>query len=184
MIQAISIIAGLFNLAAGTGYLKQVIKNESTPNPATWIIWVVVTILNAATYFAVVEENFWIALSSGVTALMIFIIFVTSLFKGKFTKLNRVDTIALVLAIGIGIFWQLSGNAIISNISLQIVFIVSFYPTIHGLLAGESKEKPISWFLGCCSYVLQILNILLNPVTLLALVFPVIQLVGQGTVTF
>src|SRR3989344_5580677 len=113
MIQIISIIAGLFNLVAGSGYLRQVIKNESTPNPATWIIWVVVTILNTATYFSVVGENSWIALSSGITALMIFIIFVTSLFKGKFTKLNRIDTVALILAIGIGIFWQVSGNALI-----------------------------------------------------------------------
>lgn len=182
MIQLISIIAGLFNLAAGTFYLRQVIKNESTPNPTTWVIWVMVTIINAATYFSVVKDNPWIALASGVTALMVFLIFITSLFKGKFTKLNYVDIASLILAVVVGVFWQVSGNAIISNIFLQIVFIISFYPTIHSLIVGVAKEKPLPWFLGSCSYILQILNILLNPITLWALVFPITQLIGQGAI--
>ncbi len=161
MIELISIIAGLFNVGAGSFYLKQVVKNESTPNPTTWVIWFVVTILNTATYFSVVE-NPWIALSSSVTALMVSLIFILSLFKGKFTKLNRIDIVSLVLALGIGVFWQVSGNAVASNLALQAIFIISFYPTIHGLLKGESKERPFPWFLGCCSYVLQIINVLLS----------------------
>src|SRR3989344_1939768 len=132
MIQLISIIAGLFNVVAGSTYLRQVVKNESTPNPTTWIIWTIVTVLNSATYFSVVSGNPWIALSSAVTAIMVFLIFVTSLLNGKFTKLNNVDIISLVLAVGTGIFWQMSGNALVSNICLQAVFIISFYPTIHG----------------------------------------------------
>lgn len=181
MTQVISIIAGLFNVLAGSSYLKQVVKNESTPNPTTWIIWVIVTVINSATYFSVVG-NVWIALSSAVTAAMVFLIFVLSLSKGKFTRLNKVDVVSLVLALVIGIFWQVSGDVIVSHISLQIVFIVSFYPTIHGLLTGGSKENPFAWTMGCCSYILQILNILFNPITLLALVFPVIQLLGQGAI--
>ena len=179
MTETISIIAVLFNVLAGSSYLKQIIKNESTPNPTTWIIWVIVTVINSATYFTVVG-NVWIALSSAITAIMVFLIFVLSSFKGKFTKLNKVDVISLALALVVGIFWQVSGNAIISNISLQAVFIISFYPTIHGLLTGVSKENPFAWTMGCCSYVLQIFNIFLSPVTLIALAFPIIQLMGQG----
>ena len=179
MTETISIIAGLFNVLAGSSYLKQVVKNESTPNPTTWVIWLVVTIINSTTYFSIVG-NKWIALSSAVTAIMVFLIFVLSLFKGKFTKLNKIDIASLILAVFIGIFWQISGNAVISNISLQAVFIISFYPTIHGLLIGVSKENYFAWSMGCCSYVLQIFNIFLNPITIVALAFPVIQLLGQG----
>ena len=182
MIQFISIIAGLFNFVAGASYLKQIFKNESTPNPSTWIVVMVVSIINAATYLAVVEETPWIALSSWVTALMVSLIFITSLFRGKFTKLNQVDITCLVLAVIIGVFWQLSANALVSNISLQVIFIIAFYPTINGLLKGGGKERAFSWTLGSCSYILQILNILLNPVILWALVFPIIQLIGQGTI--
>ena len=179
MTETISIIAGLFNVLAGSSYLKQVVKNESTPNPTTWIIWLVVTVINSATYFSVVG-NKWIALSSAITAIMVFLIFVLSLFKGKFTKLSKIDVVSLALAVVIGIFWQISGNAIISNISLQAVFIISFYPTINGLLTGASKENYFAWTMGCCSYILQICNIFLSPVTLIALGFPAIQLIGQG----
>lgn len=184
MTQLISIIAGLFNLTAGAKYLIQIGKNESTPNPTTWFVVMVVTIINSATYFGVVQENHWLALSSVVTSIMVSLIFITSLFKRKFTKPNLVDGVSLIICIIAGILWQTSDSAIISNIFLQTVFVISFYPTIHGLIIGTSKENHVSWILGCCSYVLQIVNVLLTPVTLWALVFPVIQLMGQGAIMF
>ena len=182
MTELISITASLFTLGSGASYLRQVIKDESTPNPTSWIIWVVITVINTATYFSVVGNNFWLALASGGTALTVLMIFITASFRGKFTKLNRIDLISLILTVAIGVFWRVSGNAIISNICLQIIFIISFYPTVHGLMVGNAREKPLPWFLASYSYILQILNVLLSTVTIWALVFPAVQLIGQGSI--
>ncbi len=182
MTEIISIVASIFNLLSGGFYFKQLIKKESIPNPATWIIWFVITILNTATYFLVVKGNFWVSLASAVLAFGISIIFITALIKGRFSPLRTVEIISLILAIGIGIFWKVSGNPLIANIALQVIFLISFYPTAHALLTGVAREKSLPWFFAATSYLLQIINVMLNPVTLFALVFPIVNLIGNGGV--
>src|SRR5437667_366392 len=129
MTRLIGVIASIFNLLFGGSYFKQLIKGESVPNPATWLIWFIVTIINTLTYFFVVKGNFWVSLASAVLAFEIFVIFVVALFKGKFSKLRKVEIISLILAFAIGVFWKISGNAIVSNLALQGIFLISFYPT-------------------------------------------------------
>jgi len=182
MIGTIAIIAGLLNVFSGGSYLVQVLKNTSTPNPATWLIWLVVTTLNSATYFFVVGENYWIWFASLVTTIMVLAIFIVAASKRKFTKIGKVEIISLIIAVAIGIFWQVSGNSTLANLSLQLVFVISFIPTIYGLLYEGASERPLPWFLASMSYVLQIVNILLTSVSLVALGFPVVNLLGQGTI--
>ncbi len=182
MTQILALISLLLNLVATGIYLTQIIKNKSTPNPSSWIIWVVINLINLITYFALVDKSIWVALTSLTSTVVVSIIFLLSLFKGKFTKINLVDTASLIMVIGVGFLWKMSGNAVISNVALQIIFVISFFPTINGLLIKMAREKPIPWFLGAVAYILQIVIILLNPVTLWALIFPVIQVIGQGSI--
>ncbi len=180
----LAIFASIFNLLSGGSYLVQVIKGKSIPNPATWLIWVVVTIINTLTYFLVTGGNLWISLSSIVLATAIMLVFLFSLLKGKFSKLGRIEIISLLVAFGIGLFWKLSGNYIISNISLQIVFLISFYPTLIALLKRQTREKPLAWFFASSSYTLQIINVIISGSPLFALAFPIVNLIGNGTIGF
>lgn len=177
-----SISASIFNLLSGGSYLIQVIKGKSIPNPATWLIWVVVTIINTLTYFSVVQGNFWVSLSSIVLAVGILFIFLFSLVKGKFSKLGKIEIISLLTAFGIGLFWKLSGNYIISNIALQAVFLISFYPTLVALLRGQTREQPLAWFFASTSYTLQIVNVFVSASPLFALAFPIVNLIGNGSI--
>jgi hypothetical protein len=106
----LSIFASVFNLLSGGSYLVQVIKGRSIPNPATWLIWVIVTIINTLTYFLVTGGNLWISLSSIVLACGIVFIFIFSLIKGKFSKLGKIEVISLVIAFGVVGYW-VSENA-------------------------------------------------------------------------
>jgi hypothetical protein len=182
MIQAIAIIAGLLNVFSGASYLRQVLRNESTPNPATWLIWLVVTLLNSSTYFFVVSGNVWIWLASVATTVMVFAIFIIAISKRKFTRLGKVEMISLFIAVCVGIFWRLTGNASVSNLALQVIFIISFIPTIYGILYKGALERPLPWFLAVVSYILQITNVFLTSVSLVALGFPVVNLMGQGII--
>ncbi len=178
----LSIFASIFNLLSGGSYLVQVIKGRSIPNPATWLIWVVVTIINTLTYFLVTGGNLWVSLSSIVLACGITFIFIFSLIKGKFSKLGKIEIISLVIAFGIGLFWKLSGNYIISNIALQAVFLISFYPTLISLLKRQTREQPLAWFFASSSYFLQIINVFVSASSLFALAFPIVNLIGNGSI--
>lgn len=178
----LSIFASIFSLFSGISYIKQLIKGESIPNPVTWLIWLVVTIINTLTYFLVVEGSLWLSLSSITLAIVIATIFILSLLKGKFSKLGKIEIISLFFAFVVGLFWKLSGNYIVSNISLQVVFLISFYPTLYSLLKRETKEKSPPWFFASLSYTLQIINVFVSGSPLFALVFPIVNLVGNGTI--
>ena len=182
MTQIFALVSVILNLVATVIYINQIVKNKSTPNPSSWIIWLIVNVVNLVTYFFLVDKSIWVTLASLTSTTVVAVIFLLSLLNGKFTKLSRVDIASLVIAIGIGILWKTTGNAVISNIALQIIFIISFLPTINGLLTKSAKESPTPWLLGSSAYVLQIIIIMLNPVTLWALIFPLIQIVGQGSI--
>jgi hypothetical protein len=182
VIKTFAVLASIFNILSGATYFKQVLKGESVPNPATWLIWFVVTILNTLTYFFVVKGNLWVSLASIVLATEILLIFLLSLFKGKFSRLGGVEIGSLLLACIVGIFWQVSGDAVISNLCLQVIFVISFYPTFHNVWFKGYAEKPLPWFLSLGSYALQIVNVLLNPVTLFALAFPIVNFLGNGII--
>lgn len=182
MIQILALTTMLLNLVATVIYVNQIIKNKSTPNPSSWAIWLIVNLVNLITYFIIVDKSFWVAFASITSTIIVLFIFLLSLIKGKFTKLNNLDVISLVIAIGIGMVWKVSGNAVVSNIALQIIFIISFIPTLLGLLKKTAKEESAPWFLGTIAYILQIIIVLSNSINVWALVFPIIQILGQGSI--
>src|SRR3989344_7437101 len=115
MTQTLAIVSVLFNLIATGIYINQITKNKSTPNPSSWAIWLIVNITNLVTYFFLVDKSIWVTLASATSSVVVSIIFVLSLTKGKFTKISRVDVVSLVVAIGVGFLWKTTGNAIVSN---------------------------------------------------------------------
>jgi hypothetical protein len=184
MTEILTVTASIFSLLAVRAYFIQLNRGESTPNPATWLIWIVVIIINTVTYFSVVNQNIWLTLSSIVLTLAFSLIFIFAIFKGKFTRVGRVEVISIILAVAIGIYWQTTNDAILANLALQIIFLISFYPTVIGLLKRDLKEKPMPWIFGSFSYLFSIIAVSLNidTVSWVALGFPVINLIGNGGV--
>lgn len=162
MEQILQMIGSLLLVLVYIFYLKQTIKGESTPNPATWIVWFVIMGINTITYFKVVDENYFktaivVVGFTGITFITIY-----SLLKGKFSKLGKLDSFLLIISIAIGIFWVLGKNAKTSNLLLQIIIFVSFIPTVVGLAQNKLKEKHLPWTLASIAYILQTISLLIN----------------------
>lgn len=186
MSDLISIVASLFMVGVVITYLGQVIKNSSTPNPATWVIWSIVSTMNAISYFSVVQDDILKASTSAISAVGLSIVFIYSLAKGKMGKIGLVEILSFLMAIIIGFLWKKTGNASMANLSLQLIFIVSFIPTIRGLLKRELKEKPLPWILAVISQGLLGLAIIFDWQSAggwIALAYPIINgVIGNGIV--
>ncbi len=143
-------------------YLKQIIKGESTPNPATWLVWFVIMGINTITYFKVVNEDYFktaivVVGFSGITAIMLY-----SFIKGKFSKLSNLDLFLLIISLIIGLFWITGTSATLSNLLLQVLIFISFLPTAVGLIKNKLKEKHLPWTLASIAYILQTISLLLD----------------------
>ena len=184
MSELFTIVGNLLIIAVLTTYFKQVVTGDSTPNPTTWLLWVVVGLMNTFSYFMVVEGDLWQSLVTIVTTSCVTILFLYTVVKGKFGKFGSTECICLILAVGVGILWKMTKNADIANISLQVVYFISFYPTIKGLLQGTLREKPLPWNLAVAAYFFIIMSILTaDSYRWQAFIFPVVNgVLGNGSV--
>lgn len=180
----LQIIGSLILVLVYLFYLKQTVKGESTPNPGTWVVWFVIMGINTFTYFKVVNDDILKTAIVFVGFLGITSIMLYSLIKGKFAKLAKIDLILLALSIIIGIFWQISDNAKLSNLFLQIIIFISFLPTAIGLAQNRLKEKHWPWTLAVIAYSLQTVSLLINyDGNLYQLFLPIINgILGNGLI--
>ena len=105
--------------------------------------------------------------------------------KGEFVKLGRLDYVVILMVVIIGVFWQTTGDPITANLLLQLILLISFYPTVRGLLRRELREKPLPWNLAVISYVLLISAILIDwkSGAWLELIHPIVNgIIGNGSV--
>lgn len=177
-------LSGLMALVAYGFYFRQAVKGQSTPNPSSWGIWLFAGIINAFTYFSVVGGNIWQSLFVMAVTFSVCVVFIYSLFKGRFTKVTWLEILIFVLALAIGIFWQLTSNDRISNLLLQSIYVLSYIPTVVGLVTGRAKEHYASWLAAVIASLLATLSLLVDfPGDWIAFVSPIVTgLMGDGLV--
>ena len=169
-------LAGIAALVAYGFYFKQAVKGQSTPNPSTWLIWFIAGIINTFTYFTVVGGNIWQSLFVIAITFSVFIILAYSLIKGKFTKFKTLEAVIFIMALGIGFFWQVTDNDRIANLLLQGIYVISYIPTIAGLIKGTGKEHYMSWIVAAISYSFATVALITNyPGDWIAFVCPVVN---------
>lgn len=180
----LGLLAGITALVTYFFYFKQVIKNRSTPNPATWIIWVIVGLINLLTFFSVTGNNWWQSFIVIAVFFCMLGIFLYSILRGKISKISVVGYISLILAIIIVGFWQITSNYRISNLLLQGIYVISYIPTGVGIIRGTVKEYHIAWIIAFFAYVFSIGSIWTGPpADWIAYAHPVINgLFGNGII--
>ena len=180
-------IANLLLVVTIVAYLRNIVANGVTPNPATFFIRSVVAIMNCFSYFAVVNKDFFVLSVTIISAIGLTVVFSYSLFKGKFTKLRFVDIVCGTAAVIIGIIWKSTGSPVLANLLLQIIMLLSFYPAISGVITNHAKEKPMPWIFATLCYVFMIGAIITdwNAGAWYALVHPIVSgVVGNGSLAF
>ncbi|MBI4122083.1 MAG: hypothetical protein HY461_02020 [Parcubacteria group bacterium] len=166
-------------------YIWRLVKNDTIPNPATWLITVVLMTINTLTYSVVVEGKIEEATLSILVLIGVVIIFFYSLANQKFAKPELVDFIVLGLAAIIVALWKMTANTALANVALQSVFLISIVPMVYGLVKGSLRDHPLPWALAVVSYLFQIATILTDPDgwRWVELAFPILNgIVGNGTV--
>lgn len=168
-------------------YFAQVVRGSSVPNPATWIIWLIIGVINAITYFLVVEHHLLRSLTLIVVTAGILAVTIYSLVRGRFAKLRRLDVICLSLALVTAVIWRVTGDPVLANLILQVVYIISYVPTISGLRQRTLREQPWPWILAVFGYIFMIAATMTSwtDQSWPALAHPVINgLLGNGLVAY
>lgn len=184
MSDILALLSGLVMISVAFIYLKQVYDGKSIPNPATWIIWFAAMALNTSTYYFISHQSILAVLTPGSITLGILVILIYSSSKGRIGKVGFVEIVVLIASVITGIFWGITKDSALANLILQGIFLISFIPTVVGLLKGELKEGTASWNAAVLSYLLLIASVLTSTEwDWVQLAYPILNgVIGNGSV--
>lgn len=158
----LAITAASMHVAAFLLYKRNMGLGKAQPNPATWMLWVILTTLNCATYLTSTADVIKSALPIASSLANIYV-FTVALQLGKFRPLDRLEKVILLLGVLTGLVWFLFHDAKAANLLLQIPIALSFYPTYRGVWRNPQTETRIfPWYLWSSAYLVSLVTIFLQ----------------------
>ena len=154
----IAIAVAVILIAASLPYGYQIARRQVLPTLSTWIILVVATSLNVASYLAATG---WDVLSGalGLTDALVCwgILMVTVISAGCKMQWQTFEKYYLTASGVIVVFWMLSRSAFITNILMQLLITLGCTATIQRLLyANENHESFLFWGLVLVAAILSL----------------------------
>jgi hypothetical protein len=177
MVAILSIIGALINLVGQLQYIYYVINKKIILNKATWGVLAVITCLQAGTYIEIVRSgNLWLATTSVIVATSFTFIFLYSFIKSRYAKITPMDKLLFVASLLTLAIWQFTGDAVVAHIVLVVAIVISYMPTVSGLIRGTLREKPSPWFVGSVAYIFVVAAVLVESglTNLPALMYPIV----------
>jgi hypothetical protein len=155
----LSISAAVLSGLAYVIYLHQVYAGGSIPNPASWTVWAFTATLSAITFWRGSKD--WLAATQFFTgSVACIVVWVFTLSFGKFSGLDVMSWVTIVVSFGACLVWYVTENAIYANLIIGGVEIASIIPTITGVVHNSHVEQALPWWLWAIAFAISSFNIL------------------------
>jgi hypothetical protein len=174
----IAIAVAVVLIAASLPYMYQISRRQVLPTLSTWIILVVATSLNVASYLVATRVDV-ISGVLGLTDALVcwFILIVTVISAGFKMQFQTFEKYYLTGAGVIILFWIVSRSAFITNLLMQFLITIGCSSTIQSLLyANENHESFIFWGLVLVAASLSLYPAAVNG-NLLAVIYSIRSIV-------
>lgn len=154
MQKAISYLSGIIFLAAFFPYIRAILRKQTVPSKASWIIWASLdSITLAAMWTAGTMNGQIVGAMAGA-----WIVAILSLFYGK-AGWTHLDIFCLGGgALGVGLWWLFNNPVIGIVVSVTVVFLAAF-PTFRTGWQEPEKEDRTAWTLYWISCMLALIAI-------------------------
>ena len=157
----LGIVAAGFQVVAFALYNKNIFKKESDPNTSTWLMWAVLSVLNAFTYSKSTADPAKFVLSN-VSAAATLLTFVYCLFWKKFKPIPPFDYAIIAVGTLGGVVWLVFNSVAYGNIIVVGAVLISFYPLYRGVWRNPRVEKPWPWYVWGLAYSVNTLVVVVN----------------------
>lgn len=150
------IIAATCSIVAETFYIPSILRHETKPNRASWIIWNITNIILLASYFSLGART--TILLPVIYCINGFIILILAIRYGV-SSWSRLDFVAIFIAVCSLIIWFITKNPLTALLMNLVMDASGYLPTIRKSYIDPSSESLIAWsfiFLGTCFNLLAI----------------------------
>jgi hypothetical protein len=138
--EILSVLAGILFFVAFIPYIRAILRKETQPVKATWIIWASLDTLTFAAMIAKHSVNGQIigAVLGGWSIVFLAL-------KYGMPGFSRLDKFCLGGAILGIVLWKVSGNATFGLMTSLIVVVIGSIPTFVSAWKDPSKEDKVAW---------------------------------------
>lgn len=161
-------IAGLIvSVISYVPYFRDIFKGKTKPHPFSWLVWGMVS---SIAFFAQIISGAGIgALATGVTAVACISIALIAVYLGE-RRISTLDIICFFGALGGIVLWQLTDNPLSAVITVLIVHVLGFVPTVKKAYAFPGEETLSSYVMSLLKWGLGLLA--LSSFNLTTVLFP------------
>jgi hypothetical protein len=130
-------------------YLWLLVKKEIKPALAMWLFFSVAIIMSIITYLSDGEYGFLDNIMNTVDLIYVVTITVAIIILGdKSSKFTRFDTGCLVAVMIIVVFWIFTRNHKVTNLLMQAILVIAYFPVVKRLLDSKKNSEPFSVWIG------------------------------------
>ena len=128
-------------------YCSLILRGKIRPALAMWLFFSIAVGGTLITYLSEGDYGFLdnILCTSDLILVSTITVFII-LFGDRSTRFNRFDVGCLIAVMGILIFWILTQHHIASNVSIQAILVIAYFPVVKRLwISDENTESYAAW---------------------------------------
>jgi len=139
------ITVAVLNIFIAVTYCVQMIKKKSKPALAMWFFFSISVAISLVTYLKEGNYQFFDnVLNSLDLFLTIFVTIAILVLGDKSTWFNKFDLGCLIAVLVIVLFWFVSKNHWATNISVQLILVIAYFPVVRRMLKAKENTEPFS----------------------------------------
>jgi hypothetical protein len=130
-------------------YIWLLVRKEIKPALAMWLFFSVAIIMSIITYLSDGDYGFFDNIMN--TADLIFVITISIaiiIFGDESSKFTRFDKACMIAVSVIVVFWLFTQNHRITNMLMQTILVIAYFPVIKRLLDSKENSEPFSVWIG------------------------------------
>ena len=130
-------------------YIFLIVRKKIKPALAMWLFFSVAIIMSLVTYRS--ESGYGLLDNIMNTVDLIYVVTVSVaifLFGDKSSKFTRFDRGCLAAVIIILLFWIFTRNHWLTNILMQLILVIAYFPVVKRLLDSRENTEPFSVWIG------------------------------------
>jgi hypothetical protein len=130
-------------------YILLLVRKEIKPALAMWLFFSVAIIMSLVTYRSEGGYGLLDNIMNTVDLIYVVTVFVAIfLFGDKSSKFTRFDRGCLTAVMIILLFWIFTQNHWLTNILMQVILVIAYFPVVKRLLDSRENTEPFSVWIG------------------------------------
>jgi hypothetical protein len=130
-------------------YILLLVRKEIKPALAMWLFFSIAIIMSLVTYRS--ESGYGLLDNIMNTVDLIYVVTVCIaifLFGDKSSKFTRFDRGCLIAVLIILLFWVFTRNHWVTNIMMQLILVIAYFPVVKRLIDSRENTEPFSVWIG------------------------------------